>query len=423
LVLAADELGITRWGCDAAALLSERRIRRGRLPSAVVLDPRAHAADILADIDALEAARRGRGGGDLDSGAVRWVERSAQQLWKLVGGRAERRSDARDPTAALCRALLAAFPDRVARVIPGERNPRLAVVGGSTAVLSERSVTKQAKLVVAIGIESRKGGTHSGQAVVESAATIEPEWLLEHFEERLDEQTRAIFNPENERVEAVTELRYEGLVLERTKARDVPADAGEILAQAALARGIRTFVADKDALAELEHRTRFAAQFERQIPILDESAVSQVLMESCTSCTSFTELRRTDLVGRALARLDRAVRAALERIAPVRIDIGTRRGLRVHYAADRPPWVESRLQDFFGVTQVPTIAGGQCPLTVQLLAPNGRPVQVTTDLAGFWQRHYPQLRRSLMRRYPKHAWPEEPLSPAKNTGERVKKPK
>jgi ATP-dependent helicase HrpB len=69
--------------------------------------------------------------------------------------------------------------------------------------------------------------------------------------------------------------------------------------------------------------------------------------------------------------------------------------------------VQSRLQDFFGLRDGPRL--GEQPLVLHLLAPNQRAVQVTTDLAGFWQRHYPELRRQLMRRYPRHAWPEDPL--------------
>jgi ATP-dependent helicase HrpB len=80
----------------------------------------------------------------------------------------------------------------------------------------------------------------------------------------------------------------------------------------------------------------------------------------------------------------------------------------VHYEAGQPPWIASRLQDFFGMRQTPAIAGGAVPLVVRLLAPNQRPVQTTTDLAGFWQRLYPQVRKELSRRYPKHAWPENP---------------
>jgi ATP-dependent helicase HrpB len=82
--------------------------------------------------------------------------------------------------------------------------------------------------------------------------------------------------------------------------------------------------------------------------------------------------------------------------------------LAVHYEVDRDPWVESRLQDFFGAAEGPRIAEGRLPLVLHLLAPNQRAVQVTTDLAGFWQKHYPEIRKMLMRRYPKHAWPEDP---------------
>ncbi len=95
-----------------------------------------------------------------------------------------------------------------------------------------------------------------------------------------------------------------------------------------------------------------------------------------------------------------------DRVAPTRVTLVGRRSVEVHYEADRPPWIASRLQDFFGLSEGPKIGGE--PLVLHLLAPNRRAVQVTTDLAGFWERHYPALRRQLMRRYPKHGWPEDP---------------
>ena len=79
----------------------------------------------------------------------------------------------------------------------------------------------------------------------------------------------------------------------------------------------------------------------------------------------------------------------------------------MHYERDRPPWIESRLQDFFGMQAGPAVCSGRVPLVLHLLAPNGRAVQVTRDLAGFWRQHYPAIRRELSRRYPRHAWPED----------------
>jgi ATP-dependent helicase HrpB len=80
----------------------------------------------------------------------------------------------------------------------------------------------------------------------------------------------------------------------------------------------------------------------------------------------------------------------------------------IHYELDRPPWIASRLQDFFGLARAPAVADGKVPLVLHLLAPNQRPVQVTQDLPGFWVKHYPAIRRELARKYPRHQWPEDP---------------
>ena len=87
------------------------------------------------------------------------------------------------------------------------------------------------------------------------------------------------------------------------------------------------------------------------------------------------------------------------------------RNVRVEYEPGKPPHIESRLQDFFGMTETPKVGEGKVPLVLHLLAPNQRAVQVTSDLSGFWQRHYPQIRKELARRYPRHAWPEDPHAP------------
>ena len=93
--------------------------------------------------------------------------------------------------------------------------------------------------------------------------------------------------------------------------------------------------------------------------------------------------------------------------APEHVTLFGGRSVEVHYEAGKPPWIASRLQDFFGMADGPRVAKGRVPVTLHLLAPNRRAVQVTSDLAGFWERHYPALRRELGRRYPKHSWPED----------------
>ena len=127
--------------------------------------------------------------------------------------------------------------------------------------------------------------------------------------------------------------------------------------------------------------------------------VEGALTALCANAASFADLERADLLSALRPR-------GLDRAAPERLRLPGGREVRVHYDPGKPPWIESRLQDFFGMRETPKIHGE--PVVVHLLAPNRRPVQVTRDLQGFWERLYPQVRRELMRRYPKHKWPERP---------------
>ena len=126
----------------------------------------------------------------------------------------------------------------------------------------------------------------------------------------------------------------------------------------------------------------------------------------CTGKRSLAELAASSIVDALMDGLTDRQRALLRRETPERIKLKSGRTVRVHYENAGFPWIESRLQDFFGTYSSPVICAGRIPLTVHLLAPNGRAVQVTKDLAGFWGNHYPAIRRELQRRYPKHSWPE-----------------
>ena len=149
-------------------------------------------------------------------------------------------------------------------------------------------------------------------------------------------------------------------------------------------------------------------------PPLDAAAVEAALRVACHRAQELRRIgvrraRTADCCAPSNSRCRRG-RAACwtrSRRRPIRLPRG--RQVPVHYEPDQPPWIASRLQDFFGMRETPTVARGAVPVVVRLLAPNQRPVQMTTDLAGFWQRLYPQVRKELSRRYPKHAWPENPL--------------
>jgi ATP-dependent helicase HrpB len=141
-----------------------------------------------------------------------------------------------------------------------------------------------------------------------------------------------------------------------------------------------------------------------EMPTVGVEAANEVLRALACGRKSFAELE--EVARRELLRtLHRQLPRGLDAIAPASIKLPGGRQVHVHYEPGQPPWIASRLQDFFGMRETPRIAGGKVPLVARLLAPNQRPVQTTSDLAGFWERLYPQVRKELSRRYPKHKWP------------------
>jgi ATP-dependent helicase HrpB len=171
--------------------------------------------------------------------------------------------------------------------------------------------------------------------------------------------------------------------------------------------------ADAEKLAALRNRWNFAAGHEG-LPPFDDGLLSAAIERLSLGLKSFAELERVARDGgleqALLGTLDGKQRRALDEVAPERIHLPSGRRAAVEYRDGQRPAVASRLQDFFGMKATPRVARGQVAVTVELLAPSRRPVQVTQDLEGFWTRHYPQIRKELMRRYPRHAWPENPYN-------------
>ncbi len=272
--------------------------------------------------------------------------------------------------------MLAAFPDRVAR---HRRDGELLLASGGSAKLPDC----RHEFLVAIDVEERR---ERGLPLVRLASPIEPEWLLDQATDRITLE----WNRASERVEQVSALVYDQLVIEETRS-PAPAseEASRFLATKALEVDIGRFV-EKEALEQLRARASFAGS-----PLDVEAGLRKL----CEGLGSFAQLAAADLL--STLRPSR-----LDRLAPERLTLPGGRQVKVHYESGKPPWIESRLQDFFGVRETPRING--VAVVVHLLAPNHRPVQVTSDLAGFWERLYPQVRRELSRRYPKHKWPENP---------------
>lgn len=267
------------------------------------------------------------------------------------------------------------------------------------------------ELVVAVDVEDRREG-RAGRPIVRLASPVAEDTLLEVFTDAIVDATTVTWNAGAERVDVVRTLSYEGLLLEETRGgRAAPAVVAEALRSAALSAGPSAFA--DEGLDAFLLRVTFLRRHcpELDLPQLDDARVREVLSSLCEGRGSFAELRDADLAASVRSLLSQDQHRALTREAPETITLPGGRRLRVDYSGDAPS-AASRLQDFFGTTDGPRVARGRVPVVLHLLAPNQRAVQITTDLAGFWSRHYPAVARELRRRYPRHPFPDDPLHAA-----------
>lgn len=458
LVVEAEARGVASAACVIAALINERDIRASQL----LLDSRERSrasakvhgpSDLLELLDLFREAKRAGFAParlrelNLDSNAVRAVDRVRRQLQRLCqsgkakdekGGKALSSSVASLTSAAslssgalsssgetaLLISILAGYPDRVARrrIFPIEANEQsveVLLAGGGAGVLAPLSVVRQSLFIVAVDAEERRGpgrerqGRGRAETIIRLASAIEPEWLLDLFADSINETTSVEWNASAERVEVVRRLVYDELVLDESRTFEAASNnVSRVLAEAALAAGVQAFV-EREVIDRFLARVEFMARTfpENDFPALGEDDVRAGLLRLCEGRRSFAELREAARAGGLLDELRRKLNAEQSRrlatMAPERVTLAGGQQARVNYESGKMPWLASRLQDFFGLREGPKVAGGRVAIVLHLLAPNGRPVQVTQDLAGFWTRHYPQVRRELSRRYPRHAWPEE----------------
>ena len=365
-VVAAAESGAGRTACELAARLSEGRIRDSSGIEAILATEASYA-----------------------------VRRLTKQMADAVRQKPSYSAD----EYALEKALLLAYSDRVAR----RRGNTLLLSSGGSATLDPNS-SMTGDFLVALEIDDRSGQT---TPLVRIASEAKPDWLLEFFPDQVQPYEEMAWNREAERVEQVNSLRYGQLVIDESRGAPTDAHAAAVLlAGKAIEAGIERFT-DADDLHRFLRRIEFAATHSKiEVPSdLQHAALTELAIGQ----SSFADLRDAAKQGRLIAAMAATLPMALiNEVAPEYVQLPSGRRARIEYHDGRAPSVASRLQDFFGMKQSPTVARGTVPLVVHLLAPNQRPVQMTTDLVSFWKNLYPQVRRELSRRYPRHPWPEIP---------------
>lgn len=394
----------------AAAMLSERdpfannRLEEGRKTNQHQSDSdtvdRVRALERIAVTDDYETPL-----GRIAFGAAQAIFRSHEQLSRLADElpiRVDQQND-HSEDEAVARAILAGFPDRIAkRRQPNDR--RGVMAGGRGVKLSDLSAVVRPELFVCVDVE----GT-GADATVRQASGVEREWLdPDLIEQRVD----VFFHPTADKLVARRRTCFGDLVLDEAPA-ELPRNERTAAAfvEAACQRWDKAFPADDSAVAVFVARARFLARMmpEVGLPTFDDEYLRSLLPEICQGRSSLAEVRRGPWLDYLRGGLPYPQQQAIDRDAPERIEVPSGSKITLDYVDGQPPILAVRIQELYGLADTPRVAGGRVPVTLHLLGPNMRCEQITTDLASFWANAYPIVRKDLRGRYPKHFWPEDPL--------------
>jgi len=411
LLLAGAQRGVLRETSVAAALLSERDPFRsadfaGRGPREYgTVRSRSDVIDRVLALQQFHAMGRSADPTlELHPGGARNVLRSADQLYRVADFAMSARAE--HPETALMQALLDAFPDRLARLRSGTQD-RALMVGGRGVRIDANSRVRGEPFFLAIDLTDS-----GGEARARQVSAVDRDWLSS---ENLVTRDELFFNPTKNQVEARQRTYWADLLIEETPvAISDWAAAAEILAQEARRQFDRIVPATDTAAGKFLNRVRWLAlaQPDLQLPNFDDQQLQEMLLDIARGLRSLDDLRAADWLAALQAKVGYDRINEIDRLAPPELQLPNGNRHAIAYEPGKPPLLAVRIQEMFGTAETPRIGGGRVPLLLHLLGPNYRPQQVTSDLASFWQNGYPELKKELRRRYPKHAWPDDPLATA-----------
>jgi len=406
MLLAARELGAVPLAAQLAALLSERDLLRGGVAGG---DP-----DLRARIMLLQGATGHEGA---DRAGLEQVRRSARALERSLGDMPAPASGTGAPIGAL---LACAYPDRIGQRREGAPGRYLLANGRGAAFSQATSLAREAYIVAAV-LDDRER-----EARIDLAAALPQAALEQCFGAHI---TSEQFFGWDSREGAVLERRIRRLDALVIEEHTSAASAGDRTVDAMLEglglMGLEALPWDDEAYT-LRARMEFVRSLGRSDlpdwPASDDAALCatlpQWLAPWLAGMTRREHLARLDLCQALRERLSPAQRQALETLAPRELSVPSGSRIRIDYRDDNAPCVAVRLQEVFGLEATPRIGGSAVAVTFKLLSPAQRPVQITRDLAGFWRSSYAEVRKDMRGRYPKHAWPDNPLEATPTRGTR-----
>lgn len=435
LLVEGKRLGVPWAAALASALLSERDVFERFQPSSGNSPPAYSArrngnnsssdsrnttagilgCDIALRVEAMQefihsgATHRKSSSPEIKPHAAYNVKRVAEQFLRLVHNGEQTADNQTDKTIyddCLAQALLAAFPDRLAKR-RSAGDTKGVMVGGRGVKLESNSDVRKAELFLCLDVDA--GNT---EAKVRQASGIAQEWLTQ---DKMRTANERFFNPTSQAI--VTRRRTYWLDLQLSEQpAETPADeaTATMLAVEASKRFDRLLPAKDKELTSWIARVQWLANEapDYDLPMLTSETLAPVLEGWCFGMRSLQELKKLPWKSLLPSLLDGPQRQILDREAPEQFTLPSGRKVMLQYELGKPPILAARIQEFFGMKTTPRLAGGRVPILLHLLAPNQRCQQVTEDLESFWKNTYPVIRKELRGRYPKHAWPEDPAAQA-----------
>jgi ATP-dependent helicase HrpB len=408
LLLRSRELRCPGLGCRLAALLSERDLFRSAAGSS---PPQISSSDIA---DRLEAFinRRMSGCNDrrMDLSAVKNVERVTRQLERFLGV-PEAKEDYDRDDERISRLLLAAYPDRLARR-RGNDGGAYLLAGGRGARISERSAVRTADYIVALALDAG----NQAEAIVHLAAEIPESVIREERSRHIRSETEVNWDDREGRVIARRLERLGSIQLSTgtvipSADQAVPAVIGAIRASEL------ALLPMNEAVRQLQGRLLLLrSEFpERDWPDVSDALLYDTLEEwlapHLAGISSAKRIAQLDIADILRQSLDYRQQRELDQLAPTHLAVPSGSRIRIDYSGEIPV-LAVKLQELFGLAVGPSVCGGRVPVLLHLLSPAGRAIQVTSDLKGFWDGSYQQVKKELKGRYPKHPWPDDPWSAA-----------
>jgi ATP-dependent helicase HrpB len=410
LLLEGRGAGSVALASDLAALLAERDIFRGNR------EPHQRSdSDLVDRLETLHRWRDCRQTTDADPAACAAVDRAARQFREMIQGRgAACRALGEIDADTIGRLLARAYPDRIAL----EREPgsgRYLLTNGRGGQLSRRSAVHAEPWLVAVVLAGRR----QGEGAIHMASALGEDMIRELFGREIAWQKVIAWDEREERVMAREEERLGVLVLSARPAAATPEETAVALFDGLRRLGLEVLNWSPPARQFVGRVRLMARTFPKESwpdlspeQLLDNA--EEWLGPFLGGLKSRTDLGRIDLVPPLRSLLSGTQQQRLEKAAPTHVVVPSGSRIPIDYTAEWPV-MSVKLQEMFGLAETPRIAEGRVPVLLHLLSPARRPIQVTRDLKSFWDSIYPEVKKELKGRYPKHPWPEDPWN-AEPTG-------